>query len=452
MTDNVEAARHIIERMERLPASLWQVKARVIVGTATFFDGFDGMAIAIAMPAIIAVWHLAPHEVGILLGSGSFGQAIGAIFFGWLAERWGRLNVAILTIALFSISSLLCVFAWDFNSLLVLRVIQGIGLGGEVPVAATYISEIAKARNRGMFVMLYETIFGVGIFVASLIGVWLVPNFGWQSIFVVGALPAFLAIAMRRSLPESPRWLASRGRIAEADRIVGKIEQTIEGYGHTLPPPQPLTVAPRVENGRLAELFSRFYLSRTIVAWSICFCAGFLSHGVTQWLPSILTTVFHLPLRDSLAYGVLSTTMAIAGGLGCAFVIDWMGRRNWFVLSFVVCAACFLILGWVGQPTLGLVIVLTTIGRFFSSSAVTLIYLYIPELYPTRLRATGNGTAGLWLRLGNGAAPMVVGYLLAAEGIGIAFTILGGLAVIGALGVAKFAFETNRRVLEEISP
>jgi putative MFS transporter len=257
---------------------------------------------------------------------------------------------------------------------------------------------------------------------------------------------------MRRALPESPRWLASRGRIAEAEQVTSAIEKAIEAEGRTLPPPQPLAVAPRIEKGRLSELFGRFYLSRTLVAWLVCFCAGFLSHGVTQWLPSILTTVFHLPLRESLSYGVLSTTMSIAGGLGCALVIDWMGRRNWFVLSFLVCAACFLIIGWSGQPGFGLVIVLTTIGRFFSASAVTLIYLYVPELYPTRLRSTGNGTAGLWLRLGNGAAPTVVGYMLASEGINLAFITLGGIAVIGAFATARYAFETNRRVLEEISP
>ncbi len=452
MTTETATARDIVERIERLPTSWWLIKTRIIVGTATFFDGFDGLAIAVAMPAIIAAWHLAPQNVGILLGAGSFGQAAGAIFFGWLAERWGRLPVACLTVALFSITSLLCVFAWDFNSLLALRVLQGIGLGGEVPVAATYISEFAKARNRGSFVLVYETIFGVGIFIASLIGVWIVPSYGWQSIFLVGALPALLAIWMRRSLPESPRWLASQGRLAEADRIVTDIEDAIRAEGKVLPEPVRLDVAPRTERGSWTELFGNFYLGRTIVAWSVCLCAGFLSHGVTQWLPSILSTVFHLDLRSSLSYSVLSTTMAIGGGLGCALLIDWTGRRNWIVLSFAACAACFFIIGWAGQPGLALVIVLTTVGRFFSSSTVTLMYLYIPELYPTRLRATGNGAAGTWLRIGNGIAPAIVGFILASDGIGAAFMMLGGVAIVGALAFWCFAYETNRRVLEEISP
>src|SRR6185295_2968773 len=126
------------------------------------------------------------------------GQLVGAIFFGWLAERIGRINGAIWTIAIFSVMSVVCAFAWSFQSMLVFRFIQGLGLGGEVPIAAAYIGEIAKA-----------------------------DNLGWQWMFYVGAVPAVIALILRRMLPESPRWLASRGRLEEADRTMRAIEDEV---------------------------------------------------------------------------------------------------------------------------------------------------------------------------------------------------------------------------------
>ena len=120
--------------------------------------------------------------------------------------------------------SLVCALAWDYNSLLVFRVLQGIGLGGEVPIAAVYISELTRARHRGRFVLLYELVFPIGLVAASLLGLWVVPNFGWQWMFYIGALPAILALVLRVLLPESPRWLAVHGRPAEADAALSLIE------------------------------------------------------------------------------------------------------------------------------------------------------------------------------------------------------------------------------------
>src|SRR4249919_2096797 len=218
----------IVARLERLPTSWWQVKARIIVGVATFFDAFDALAIASVLPVIVPLWKLAPPQVGFLISAGFVGQLIGALLFGWIAERYGRMTAMIWSIALFAVMSLVCAFAWDYNSLLIFRTIQGIGLGGEVPVAAVFISELAKAKGRGRFVLLYELVFPIGLTAASLIALWVVPAFGWQWMFVIGALPAFLALVLRGLLPESPRWLAVRGRNAEAEAAMALIERETE--------------------------------------------------------------------------------------------------------------------------------------------------------------------------------------------------------------------------------
>src|SRR5262245_63601018 len=208
--------------------------------------------------------------------SASFvGQLVGALLFGWIAERYGRMPAMIWSIALFAVMSLVCAFAWDYNSLLMFRVIQGIGLGGEVPVAAVFISELAKAKGRGRFVLLYELVFPIGLTAASLIGLWVVPRFGWQYMFVIGALPAFLALALRSLLPDSPRWLAVRGRNAEADAAMALIEaETQKATGQPLPPP-PQDGATPDQPASLADLFGERYLRRTLVVWVIWFSAYF---------------------------------------------------------------------------------------------------------------------------------------------------------------------------------
>src|SRR5262249_26666090 len=157
----------IVARLERLPTSWWQVKARIIVGVATFFDAFDALAIASVLPVIVPLWKLTPPQIGLMISAGFLGQLLGALLFGWIAERYGRMTAMIWSIALFAVMSLACALAWDYNSLLVLRTVQGIGLGGEVPVAAVFISELAKAQGRGRFVLLYELVFPIGLVAAS---------------------------------------------------------------------------------------------------------------------------------------------------------------------------------------------------------------------------------------------------------------------------------------------
>ena len=192
----------IVARLERLPSSSWQVKARIIVGVATFFDAFDALAIASVLPVIVPLWKLTPPQIGLMISAGFLGQLLGALLFGWIAERHGRMTAMVWSIALFGVMSLVCALAWDYNSLLVFRTIQGIGLGGEVPVAAVFISELAKAQGRGRFVLLYELVFPIGLVAASLAGLWIVPHLGWQYMFVIGALPALLTLVLRRLLPE----------------------------------------------------------------------------------------------------------------------------------------------------------------------------------------------------------------------------------------------------------
>ena len=210
MSDSTVSVGTIVARVERLPISGWHAFMRVVIGSATFFDAFDSLAIAFVLPVLIGMWHLQPGQIGFLISAGYVGQLIGAIFFGWLAERYGRLRSLTWTIVVISVLSVACAFAWDIRSLAALRFLQGLGLGGEVPIALAYVNEFARAQNRGRFVLLFQSIFPVGIVVVSLVAIYVVPHWGWQWMFIIGAVPALLAAALRRLLPESPRCASSR--------------------------------------------------------------------------------------------------------------------------------------------------------------------------------------------------------------------------------------------------
>ena len=444
-------AADIVARLERLPTSWWQVKARIIVGVATFFDAFDALAIATVLPVLVPLWKLTPPQIGFMISAGFVGQLIGALLFGWVAERFGRMTAMIWSIALFAVMSLVCAFAWSYESLLVFRTIQGIGLGGEVPVAAVFISELAKASGRGRFVLLYELVFPIGLTAASLIGLWAVPHLGWQSMFVLGALPALLALVLRQLLPESPRWLAEHGRHAEADAAMSLIEaETEKATGQPLPPLQPVT-AVATKPASLADLFGAFYLRRTLVVWIIWFSAYLVNYGLSIWLPTIYRTVFKLPLEVSLRYGLITQAVGLIGTLACALTIDRVGRRLWFASSFALGALALCSLKLYPEPTAEQVLTSVTVAYFFISTINIGVYLYTPELYPTRVRALGVGTATAWLRFASIIGPTVVGTMIGA-GLPNVFLGFGLVALMAAAITALFAVETKGRVLEEASP
>jgi MFS transporter, putative metabolite:H+ symporter len=166
----------------------------------------------------------------MILSAGYVGQIFGSLFFGQLVERIGRLPVLLITILLFVSMDMGCLFACGAWSMIVLRFLQGIGTGGEVPVASAYINEFIGAKKRGRFFLLYEVIFPVGLMFAGIAGYFLVPVFGWKAMFIVGLIPAVLTIPMRALMPESPRWLASTGRVKNADAVVSMLENEALGF------------------------------------------------------------------------------------------------------------------------------------------------------------------------------------------------------------------------------
>lgn len=442
----------VAARLERLPYSRWHITVTIVLGVAIFFDSFDSLALAYVLPVLVPAWQIPPEKIGALISIANFGQAIGAFLFGWIAERIGRVTAARITIALFAIMSLACAFANNYQQLFWFRFVEGIGLGGEIPVASTYISEILRAEGRGSRFLSYQMIFPIGLLGAGLAGAAVVPQLGWQWMFIMGAVPALVALVLRRFCPESPRWLASKGRLDEADKVLTNIERIVSrGGARSLPPMPDISVQPLAQETRWQELFQGRYLSRTLFVWVLWMSSYIISYGLQGWIPTLYREVYHLTLQQSLNYAIATPTGSVLGSLICALMIDRTGRRYWFMGAFLLVAAGLVELWAVGAGSAFGMLLGYGFCSIWLGSINMSIFLYTAEIYPTRMRALGVSWASFWLRVGATVGPLIVGFVLPRYGISGVFLVFSIFALTGC-AAATFMIETRRRVLEEVSP
>ncbi|HVA13831.1 MAG TPA: MFS transporter [Stellaceae bacterium] len=449
----------ISTRIDRLPFLPYHWRIAGILGTGTLFDAFDSLSIGAALTMIIATFSLDFRSAGTLISAAFAGQFVGAIAFGYIGERIGRKWAFVVALTIFGLCSIAAALAQSVDQIIVARVIQGVGLGAEVPLAAALFTEFVRGSARGRFIMIYESVFVWGIFLAPVAGLACYalfgPALGWRVLFALGGLPLIVAAIAAWRLPESPRWLASKGRLAEAETMVADMEDEAQRLGKKLLPTHRVTVAPQTT--RFSELFRGIYGKRTFVVWTMWFSAYFISNGFQSWAPTLYMKIGGLPASSALMLTILSGAVQLATCYVIAISVDKHGRRPWFAGGFALAAVAALVgaivtgpmgmRGW--EPLLACGIVMT-VGTGANSLGV---YLYTPELYPTRMRAWATATGSSMNRLGSFIAPSIVGWILAEyANIALAFTLF---AVVGAFAAAVVWFmgeETKRRVLEELSP
>jgi putative MFS transporter len=444
-------AASLLIRMEQVPFSPWHRKARLVMGSATFFDAFNALSLAFALPTLIRLWHISPKQSGLLISASYVGQLAGAIVFSALAEKVGRIRGTTAAIAIMSIMSFGCAIAGNLSALLACRLVQGIGVGGEMPVAATYINELSRAHGRGRFFLLYEMIFPLGLMATGQIGAWVVPAYGWNAIFLLGGIPGLLITFLVSRLPESPRWLISKGRIQEAEAIVEKIEASTKQRVPIATTSSIASTSSLMQRGRWSELLSKVYRGRTLIVWTLWASAFFIANSLNNWMPSLYNTVYHLSLRQSLRAASMTNVAQVAVLLVCAFTIDRIGRRNWTVAAFLLGGGMLALLGVLGAQNVLSVMILGTLGYGMIGSVNAVLYLYTPEIYPTRMRAIGTGLATSWLRIASAVGPALVGFMVDTKGTHSVFLMFAGTSVIGAIA-ATCMVETSDRRLEEIAP
>lgn len=449
----------IAARFERLPLCRWHVTVRLIVGAVTFFEAFDQLLIAYALPELRHEWDLGTSAATLLLTVGSIGMLIGALLSGRLADRIGRVKVIALCIALSSVANLALSVATSPDAFMALRFVQGLAIGGEVPVAATFIAEITRSHRRGRFVLLYELVFPAGLTVGALVAAWVVPMLGWRWMYAIAALPGLLCILVQRKVPESPRWLADHGRPDEADAVMSGIEADVERITRKPLPPvpdalpdAPAPTAPGEAASGLRGLFTGRYRRRTLIIGVLWFTGYFVNYGITSWLPTIYQNRYDLTLSDALLYSTVTSCAGLVGCLVAALTVDSLGRRKVIAGCLGGAAVMLAALAAVGADTPVQVLVWTSLAAVFFFGSNICLYLYTPELFPTRMRALGSSVGGAMNRLGVILGPIVVGIVYAGGNVSTVFVMLGAVALVGSVVAAVGAEETAGRRLEEVSP
>lgn len=276
----------MLERLNALPVSSFHYKLLVVAGIGWVFDSMDTGLIAFVLPLLIKEWGLSATQAGMLGSIGLVGMALGAVAAGTLADRVGRKTVFSVTIVLYSLATGLCAVAPNYELLVLFRFLVGLGLGGELPVAATLVTEYVPGRARGRFMVLLESFWAVGWLLAALIAYFIIPVTGWRTAFLIGALPALYTMVIRMHLPESVRYLLKKGKIEEARKIVSSLEERC----HMEPRPLEVTEKDVAEEtkGSFTSLWTRRFIKRTVMLWLVWFGIVFSYYGVFMWLPSLV--------------------------------------------------------------------------------------------------------------------------------------------------------------------
>ena len=418
----------VLERLEALPLGRFHYKLLLVTGLGWLFDSMDTGLIAFILPVLAKEWGLAPVQMGL----------IGSI---------GLKKVFTITVLLYSIASAFCALSWNYQSLLVFRFLVGFGLGGELPVAATLVSEYAPSRVRGRFIVLLESFWGLGWIAAACIAYFFIPLYGWRMAFLIGALPALYVCLIRMHMPESVRYLLAHGRVGEARQIVVSLERQL--HVPVAPFVSEKETVPVVAKASFRELWKKPFASRTIMLWLVWFGINFSYYGIFMWLPSLVFQQGFTVVK-TFEYVLIMTLAQLPGYYCAAWLVDKIGRK--YTLS------AFLLFSGVASyffghaSTAAALMMWGSVMSFFNLGAWGVLYTYTPEQYPTAIRALGSGWAAGFGRFGGMAAPMMVGALLARSfGFASVFYMFALVFAAVAVIVMSLGVESKQKDLESIS-
>jgi putative MFS transporter len=443
------------ERLDRLPFTRKHGKVLAGSGIGWALDAMDVGLISFIMAALIQQWGLSQTEASWLGSIGFVGMALGASLGGLLADKIGRRSVFALTLLVYGLATGASALAGGLAVLLVLRFIVGLGLGAELPVASTLVSEFAPARIRGRVVVILEAFWAVGWLMAALVAYFVVPlsDDGWRWAFALGLVPALYAVVIRRGLPESVRFLESSGRQDEAERVVREFEESA-GVSH--PPRTERGAAPVVpdllvrdeapaERPGLADLFGRALRRRTTALWLTWFGVNFAYYGAFIWIPSLLYAEGFTLVR-SFQFTLIITLAQLPGYALAAVLIEVWGRRATLATFLAASAVSAVLFGQAQGETMllvtGCALSMANLGAWGALYAVT------PEVYPTGVRATGAGWAAAFGRIASIIAPLLVPVLFRSGGTALVFAVLG-VAFLLATAASLFLPEMTGERLEE---
>lgn len=398
--------------------SLTTNKLLLIAGTGWLFDAMDVGLLSFILAALKQDWGLSATQLGTIGSVNSIGMAVGAFVFGLYADKKGRKAAFLFTLLMFSIASGLSAFAWGLYSLLVLRFFIGMGLGGELPVASTLVSESVAPNVRGRVVVLLESFWAVGWILAALIAYFLIPlpSVGWRGAMILCAMPAFYALYLRFNLPDSPTYSHSN-EIIKKETVIQKI--------------------------RL--LFSKPFRQQSVMLWIVWFCVVFSYYGMFLWLPSVMM-MKGFDMVKSFQYILIMTLAQLPGYFTVAWLIERVGRKLVLVsyLSGTLISAYLF-----GQAdTANQLLIYGALLSFFNLGAWGAMYAYTPEQYSTNIRATGSGMAASVGRIGGILGPLMVGLLMAKDfSVSAVFALFSLSILVAIMAIVILGKETKQTEL-----
>ncbi|MGO4900359.1 MFS transporter [Bacillus sp. GM2] len=386
-----------------------------IAGLGWLFDAMEVGILSFIIAALHAEWKLTPQEMSWIGSVNSIGMAVGAFVFGLLADRVGRKYVFMITLLFFSIGSGLSALTTTLWAFLVLRFFVGMGLGGELPVASTLVSETVAPERRGRVVVLLESFWAFGWLAAALISYFIIPAYGWQIALLITAIPAIYALYLRIALPDSPKY----EKLAQERKP---------------------TVAENVKN-----VWSRKYARPTAMLWIVWFCVVFSYYGMFLWLPSVMV-MKGFSMIQSFEYVLIMTLAQLPGYFSAAWLIEKAGRKMVLTVYLLGTAVSAYFFG--SAESLALLLASGMFLSFFNLGAWGALYAYTPEQYPTSIRGTGAGMAAGFGRIGGILGPLLVGYLVArGTEISMIFLIFCVAVVAAVAAIFFLGTETKQKEL-----
>ncbi|STC69086.1 MFS transporter [Corynebacterium pilosum] len=423
------------ERLDRLPVTGKHKKLLVGSGIGWALDAMDVGLVSFVIAALAVHWDLDKTTTSWIASVGFIGMAIGASLGGLLADKIGRRQVFALTLLVYGLATGASALAGSVAVLLIFRFFTGLGLGAELPVASTLVSEFAPRKVRGRMVVWLEAFWAVGWILAAVIGTFVVAEGenGWRWGLALGAVPAVYALFVRMRMPESVRFLEEKGRYDEAEAVVRSFEEGVDPADY-----DPLDAAPAEEHLR-GGIWGADMWKRTAAFWIVWFGVSLSYYGAFTWIPSLLVDQGFTLVR-SFAFTLIITLAQLPGYALAGWLIEVWGRR--------VTLSVFLVGSAVSAGLYGLassewqIIAAGCLLSFFNLGAWGALYAIGPELYPTAIRATGTGAAAAFGRIGSILAPLIVPPLLDFGGQSAVFAVFASAFAIAA--VAAFTLPEQR--------
>ncbi|WP_327358546.1 MFS transporter [Streptomyces sp. NBC_01304] len=433
----------------------WPVQGRIFIigGLGYLFDAYDIALNGFLMPLLGTHFDLSLSARGLVATANLVGMAVGAVAWGAVADRVGRKKAFSITLLIFAVFSVLGALSPTYEIFLALRFLAGIGLGGCIPVDYALVGEFSPRKYRGRVLTALDVWWPVGVTLCGLVSTAMLSLDGnWRWMLTTMSLPALLLFWVRRGIPESPIYLAKKGREAEAraviDDLVARTGAPVEPYAIPAPPATEDARGIRAATEQLARIW-QFSPRITSTAW-LLFCTVLLVYyAALSWMPSILREEGQ---GDTAAF--MSTTLmsgvGIAGVLVSTALVDVVGRKWLIGVSAPVAALALVVFALVRKEPTGSLVAIAVFG-FLMQLTIPVLYAYAAELYPTHLRAGGFGWASSVSRALTGFAPLLFGSVLWPRlGLPLTFTVLGGAVLFAVAWMAVAAPETKGRALDEV--